>query len=74
VSGALAERAFAEKLRRVGLADVTVVERRSWAISDCARYPLFDAAFIALMERLIPPVRHDCVASVVTFTAHKPPL
>ncbi|HWB71561.1 MAG TPA: hypothetical protein VG452_05020 [Egibacteraceae bacterium] len=72
MSGALAERVFVEKLGRVGLRDVTVVERRSWGIDDCARYPLFDSELLRLMRRLVPPAAHDRVATVVTFTARKP--
>jgi hypothetical protein len=66
----MAERDFVRKLERVGLAGITVVDRRPWGIDDCRRYPLFDADLIALMRRLIPPERQDAVAAVLTFTAH----
>lgn len=72
MSGALAERAFADKLHRVGLRDVEVVERRSWGIEDCARYPLFDDELLDLMRRLVPPSEHGQVATVVTFVGHCP--
>lgn len=72
MSGALAERVFAEKLERVGMRDIAVVERRPWGIDDCARYPLFDDELIALMRRVLPPEDHDAVATVVTFTARMP--
>jgi hypothetical protein len=39
VSGALAERDFVEKLRKVGFHDVHVVERRPWTVDNCALYP-----------------------------------
>ena len=68
----MAERDFAQKLDRVGFADITVVERRAWGIGDCSRYPLFNSELIELMRRLLPPERHDDVASVLTFTARKP--
>lgn len=68
----MAERDFAEKLDRVGFVDIEVVERRTWSIDDCRRYPLFDAELIALMRRLLPSEQHDAVASVLTFTARKP--
>lgn len=68
----MAERDFAEKLDRAGFVDVDVVERRAWSIDDCRRYPLFSEELIALMWRLLPPVQHDSVASVLTFTARKP--
>lgn len=71
MSGALAERVFAEKLERAGIGDLRAVERRDWSIDDCARYPLFDAELIALMRRLLPPERHGSVASAMTITGQK---
>jgi arsenite methyltransferase len=68
----MAERAFAEKLERVGLQDVSAVERRWWGIGDCARYPLFDEGLIALMRRVLPSGTLDRVATVVTFVGGKP--
>ncbi len=68
----MAERAFVEKLHRVGFGAAEVVERRPWAIADCARYPLFGADLIALMRELLPPERHDSVANVVLVRADKP--
>lgn len=67
----MAERAFVDKLARVGFSDAAVVERRPWGIADCARYPLFSAELIGLMRELIPAERHDAVASCLTFTAAK---
>lgn len=72
MSGALAERVFAHKLRKVGFTGLTVVERRPFGIADAARYPLFTAEVIALMHDLLPPERRDEVATGVTFTARKP--
>jgi arsenite methyltransferase len=72
VSGALAERVFAHKLEKVGFTDLTVVERRPFGIADAARYPLFTPEVIGLMDELLPPERHDEVATGVTFTARKP--
>lgn len=71
MSGALAERDFAEKLERVGIGDLRAVERRPWSIDDCTRYPLFDDDLIALMRRLLPAARHGAVASAVTITGRK---
>jgi arsenite methyltransferase len=72
VSGALAERAFAEKLQRVGFTGLAIVERRPFGIDDCARYPLFDDELIALMRTLIHADQQGCVATCVTVTGHKP--
>ena len=68
----MAERAFAEKLARVGFADTKVVDRRAWGISDCSRYPLFEPDLIRLMRELIPAERQATVATCVTVTARKP--
>ncbi len=72
MSGALAERVFADKLDKVGFADVQVVERRPFGLGDAARYPLFTPDLIELMRRLIPPARHDEVAVSITLTATRP--
>lgn len=68
----MAERAFVQKLERVGFVAPAIVERRDWAVDDCARYPLFDSDLIAMMRRLLPAERHDRVASVVLVHATKP--
>lgn len=72
MSGALAERVFAEKLEKVGFTDITVVERRAFGLADAARYPLFTDELIELMERLLPRRQHDEVAVAVTLTARLP--
>ena len=41
MSGALAERVFAEKLERAGFVDVWMGGHQPFAIDDAARYPLF---------------------------------
>jgi arsenite methyltransferase len=72
VSGALAERVFADKLDKVGFADVTVVERRPFGLDDAARYPLFTPDLIELMRRLVPPAQRDEVAVSIALTATRP--
>ncbi len=72
MSGALAERVFADKMTNVGFADVKVVERHPFGLADAARYPLFTPELIELMRRLLPNRQHAEVAVAVTMTAHKP--
>jgi arsenite methyltransferase len=72
VSGALAERAFAAKLRRVGFADVLIGEKVPYGIDHAALYPLFTTELVELMRRLIPQERQDRVAISVIVKAAKP--
>jgi arsenite methyltransferase len=72
VSGALAERAFAAKLRKVGFADVWIGEKVPYGIEQAALYPLFTTDLVELMRRLIPPDRQDRVAISVIAKARKP--
>jgi arsenite methyltransferase len=72
VSGALAERVFAEKLERAGFADVWVGGHRPFGIADAALFPLFTADVIEVMRRTIPVERHDHVATAVIVKATKP--
>jgi SAM-dependent methyltransferase/TusA-related sulfurtransferase len=71
VSGAMAEPTFLRSLDRVGFVDATVHERRDLGIDDCARYPLFSAALIAVMRRTIPPDKQAGFAVCVTVSARK---
>jgi hypothetical protein len=72
VSGALAERVFAEKLQRAGFEDVWVGGHQPYGIEDAARYPLFTAELIEIMKRTISPERRDHVATGVIVKARKP--
>lgn len=60
------------KLERAGFRDVAVEDARPMGIDDCARYPLFTPALIAVMRRLIRPERQDAVARSAVFVARKP--
>ncbi len=71
MSGALAERVFARKMANVGFANISVVERQPFGLTDVARYPLFTPDLIELMRYLLPPDRHVEVAIAVTMTAHR---
>jgi arsenite methyltransferase len=72
VSGALAERVFAEKLERAGFANVWVGGHRAFGIDDAALFPLFTDEVIDVMRRTIPGERHDHVATAVIVKASKP--
>jgi hypothetical protein len=72
VSGALAERVFAEKLERAGFVDVWVGGHRPFGIADAALFPLFTPEVIELMRRTIPAEHHDHVATAVIVKAGKP--
>jgi arsenite methyltransferase len=71
VSGALAERVFAAKLRRVGFADVWIGEKVPYGIDQAALYPLFSSELVQLMRRLISRERQDRVAISVIVKARK---
>ena len=72
MSGALAERVFAEKLERVGFADVWVGGHRPFGIADAALFPLFTPEVIEVMRRTIPVDHQDRVATAVIIKAAKP--
>jgi arsenite methyltransferase len=72
VSGALAERVFAEKLHRAGFVDVWVGGHLPFGIEDAARYPLFTPDVIEVMRRTIPLEHQDHVATGVIIKARKP--
>jgi len=72
VSGALAERVFAEKLERAGFVDVWVGGHQPYGIDDAAKYPLFTPELIQIMRRTISPDRQDHVATGVIVKARRP--
>ncbi|MGH2590112.1 MAG: hypothetical protein ACRDGW_04870 [Actinomycetota bacterium] len=72
MSGALAERVFAAKLRKVGFADVWIGEKVPYGIEHAALYPLFTDELVELMRKLIPAERQDRVAISVIAKARKP--
>jgi hypothetical protein len=71
VSGALAERVFAEKLGRTGFTDVWVGGHRPFGIEDATLFPLFTPEVIDIMRRTIPAEHHDHVATAVIVKASK---
>jgi hypothetical protein len=72
VSGALAERAFAAKIEKMGFTDVWMGERIPYGVEEAALYPLFTPAVIELMRELIPADRQATVAVSVIAKARKP--
>lgn len=72
VSGAMAERVFVTKLRRVGFRDISIGKRTPFGIDHAALYPLFTPEIITLMRELIPATRHAQVATCVIAKARKP--
>jgi hypothetical protein len=71
VSGALAERAFALKIQKMGFEDVWLGERIPYGVEEAALYPLFTPELIQLMREVIPPERQDSVAVSVIAKARK---
>ncbi len=72
MSGALAERVFAEKLERAGFVEVWVGGHQPYGIEDAAKYPLFTPELIEVMRRTIPADRQAHVATGVIVKARKP--
>jgi hypothetical protein len=72
VSGARAERVFAEKLGRAGFANVWVGGHRSFGLEDAALMPLFSPEVIEVMRRTIAGEQQDRVATAVIIKASKP--
>ena len=72
MSGALAERVFAEKLERAGFANVWVGGHRPFGIDDAALMPLFSPEVIEVMRRTISADQKDRVATAVIIKASKP--
>lgn len=72
MSGALAERAFARKIEKMGFTDVWIGERIPYGVERAALYPLFTPVVIDLMRELIPPERQAAVAVSVIAKAAKP--
>lgn len=68
----MAERVFAEKLERIGFADVWVGGHRSFGIDEARLYPLFTDEILKVMRRTIPVERQDAVATSVIAKAVKP--
>jgi arsenite methyltransferase len=71
-AGAMSERVLLRSLRRVGLVDLEIRERHPFGVQDCARFPLFSPALLAVMRATIPADRQADVATCLTLTARQP--
>lgn len=72
MSGALAERVFAEKLERAGFANVWVGGHQPFGIEDAALMPLFTSEVIEVMRQTISGDHQDRVATAVIIKASRP--
>jgi len=72
VSGALAERVFAEKLERAGFVGIWVGGHRPFGTAEATKFPLFTPEVIEVMRRTIPADHQDHVATSVIIKATKP--
>lgn len=72
LSGALSEVAMYKAVRRAGLRDVAIEPLGGFGIAECTLYPLFGEPLLELLRRLVPPERHDRIASSVLIRARKP--
>ncbi|HEX2809600.1 MAG TPA: methyltransferase domain-containing protein, partial [Kineosporiaceae bacterium] len=71
-AGAMSERVLLRSVGRVGLVDLAVRERHPFGVQDCARFPLFTPALLAVMRATIPAEKQAEVATCVTVTARQP--
>jgi SAM-dependent methyltransferase len=72
LSGALSEIAMYKGMRRAGFRDVAIEPLGGFGIAECALYPLFDGPLLDLLRRLVPPERHDRIATSVLVRGRKP--
>lgn len=72
MSGALAERVFVLKLKRVGFTNVEVIDHHPFGLEQAEQYPLFTHEVVDLMRTLIPAERQSEIAVSVTFLAENP--
>ncbi len=72
MAGALTERAFVERLAKSGFADIKVLERHTYGVSDLETEPLFPRDLIDAMRRLIRPEVQERIGVRIVVTAKKP--
>ena len=72
MAGALTERAFVERLAKVGFADIEVLERHPYGVSELEAEPLFPRDLIDAMRRLIRPEVQEQIGVRIVVTAKKP--
>ena len=68
----MTERAFVEKMNKIGFAAVTVRERETYGVSELEAEPLFPRDLIALMRELIPVDVQERIGVRIVVTGTKP--
>ena len=74
ISGALSKRVLLRKLENLRFTDIRIDNPVPFSLADAALYPLFSSQLIDQMRDLLPPERHDSIATTVLVTARRPPL
>ncbi len=72
LSGALSETALYKAIRRAGFRDVDLESLQPFGIAECSLYPLFSDSLLELLRALVPPERHERIATSVMVRARKP--
>jgi arsenite methyltransferase len=72
ISGALSKRVLLRKLENLRFTDISIDNPVPFSLADAALYPLFSTQLIDQMRDLLPPERHDNVATTVLVTALRP--
>jgi SAM-dependent methyltransferase len=72
LSGALSETALYKAIRRAGFRDVDIEPLQPFGIAECTLYPLFSDSLVDLLRALVPPERHERIATSVMVRARKP--
>ena len=72
LSGALSEIALYKGVRRAGFREVSIDPLEPFGIAECALYPLFGDALLALLRERVPAERHERIATSVIVRARKP--
>lgn len=71
MAGALTERAFVERMEKLGFAGISVLERKRYGIDDLAAEPLFPRDLIEMMRRLLPADVQDRIGVRIVVAAEK---
>ena len=72
MAGALAERDFVEKMKRVGFTGIEIPHRHAFGVDQCMEYPLFTDDLIRLMRELLPADKQQEVATSIVLKARLP--
>ena len=72
MAGALTERAFVERLAKLGFAGITVLERERYGLAELEAEPLFPRDLIEMMRRLLPADVNERIGVRIVVSATKP--